>query len=874
MLAKGPRLQYSLLAVVAALMLLFYVYGATAVLERSLRSDRVVRSPLTFDINLSRATGVSEEAQAAGIRKSDNVLSLDGQAFTGDRVYLKVLRAKRPGDILTVVTGDAAVSASTHLIRLRAIDENHSGFYFFTIVVLLHLVFPLLCILLGCWVVLAKPLDRNAWLLLGIFCFFPTNLLSGLFWSDPVSLYVAHGIGNIANILGPLWVFLFGIYFPQRSTFDVRFPWVKWLLAALLTFFLVAGLVISYGFIVSFEWVAAFAPYYPAINKVANLVTVLCFTAFFSLLPNKIHSTTDQDARRRLGVLYWGGCIGCIPVGLVVVIQVIRGTDFGDAIPQWLLLIVITLFTLFPLTLAYVVVVQRAMDVRILLRQGTKYAFARKSLFVMRFLLAVWLSVALKNLMAPGEKRISRVVAAVVIFGLFFAFRSLATKRLQRAIDLRFFREAYSTEQVLSELSEEARNFTEAGPLLDTVTQRIGQTLHVERIAVFLRVGESFQLHSAAGSPVLPGDMQMLTLPAASTTITTLTRSKVPANVYAGDPTSWLVDATDAERTALADLSTELLVPLPGRNRLAGVIALGPKRSEEPYTKTDRQLLQTVASQTGMALENAELLGHLTVEIAQRERISRDIEIAREVQERLFPQNYPVVCGVDMAGYCRPAQAVGGDYYDFFSVIPDAKAGADSDARLAIAIGDISGKGIPAALLMASLRASLRSVAMMQPASLAVLMQHVNRLVFEASTSNRYATFFYAEYEPGSRVLTYVNAGHNSPYILRGGEVITLDVTGTVVGLLESAEYEQATLQLKAGDVLLAFTDGISEAMTREDEEWGEARMVACAQGRIAETGCMSSAQQLLTCVLTAADGFTQGAPQHDDMTLVVCVFS
>ena len=354
----------------------------------------------------------------------------------------------------------------------------------------------------------------------------------------------------------------------------------------------------------------------------------------------------------------------------------------------------------------------------------------------------------------------------------------------------------------------------------------------------------------------------MFSLPAASTTITTLSRAKVPANVYRDDPSSWLVDATDAERTTLADLSTELLVPLPGRNRLAGVIALGPKRSEEPYTKIDRQLLQTIGSQTGLALENAELLENLTTEISQRERISREIEIAREVQERLFPQSYPKVSGVDLAGYCRPAQAVGGDYYDFFVL---------SDGRLALALGDISGKGISAALLMASLRASLRSIASLQQSDLASLIRHVNNLVYESSTTNRYATFFYAEYDPSTSLLTFVNAGHNPPYILRGTQVIPLEATGTVVGLLPDAEYAQATIPMHSGDVLLAFTDGISEAMNHQDDEWGEDRMIACAQQLLNQPGGSVTARQLLDCILAAADKFTSGAPQHDDMTLLVC---
>ena len=175
---------------------------------------------------------------------------------------------------------------------------------------------------------------------------------------------------------------------------------------------------------------------------------------------------------------------------------------------------------------------------------------------------------------------------------------------------------------------------------------------------------------------------------------------------------------------------------------------------------------------------------------------------------------------------------------------------------------------------MASLRASLRSIAGLQQSDLAALISNVNKLVYESSTANRYATFFYAEYDPINHLLTYVNAGHNPPYVLRGTDTIALGATGTVVGLLPDAEYAQATLQLHPGDVLLAFTDGISEAMNHEDEEWGEDSMLASAHQLLNRPECTTTADQLLTCIIDAVDKFTAGAPQHDDMTLLVCTIS
>ena len=153
---------------------------------------------------------------------------------------------------------------------------------------------------------------------------------------------------------------------------------------------------------------------------------------------------------------------------------------------------------------------------------------------------------------------------------------------------------------------------------------------------------------------------------------------KSPASVYLDNPDAWLLAATDAERAALRELGAEMLIPLRGRNRLLGVMALGPKRSEEPYSRTDRGLLQSVAMHTGLSIENSELMHSLAVEAGQRERINREIEVAREVQERFLPQSYPAIPGVELAGAYRPAQTVGGDYYDFIEM---KQAGGQSGRR-------------------------------------------------------------------------------------------------------------------------------------------------------------------------------------------------
>jgi sigma-B regulation protein RsbU (phosphoserine phosphatase) len=281
-------------------------------------------------------------------------------------------------------------------------------------------------------------------------------------------------------------------------------------------------------------------------------------------------------------------------------------------------------------------------------------------------------------------------------------------------------------------------------------------------------------------------------------------------------------------------------------------------------------VLSSVALQTGLAIENSALVHHLAEESAQRQRIDREIEIARQVQERLLPQIYPLVKGIDFAGYSRTAQEVGGDYYDFIAL---------DNGKLGIAIGDVSGKGISSALLMASIRAALHGLTFSGTLSLARLIEGLNRIIYDSSTSNRFVTFFFGEYDPSTRTFEYVNAGHNAPVLLRPTTprqdsfcspegpcmVQRLETGGPVLGLFTDVQYEQGRLQLQPYDVLIAYTDGISEAMTAGYEEWGEDRLLAAARLNTHRT-----AQEIVTAVVECTDRFTAGAEQSDDLSLVI----
>jgi phosphoserine phosphatase RsbU/P len=853
-----------LLALVALAGILFWSADTRDRFEQGMYPDQHARMPFNVNGDTHQVISVEQEAEHAGLVKDSILESLNGVLYTGLAQLDEVINPAAPGESLAVDFRRPDGSSGSAVIILAARQSSPGvptgfGSVFWRSFILFNL-FPLLSMLIGYWVVFVKPDEPNAWLLLGLLLFPAVVFSSGTGLATGGWLLFRGFYYELLQNFGVFALVPFAVYFPERSRIDVKLPWLKWVVLAPA---LACGVVEVKQLIGQYFFGGnspAFTKFMTQVDRLDNFLALACVGFYLFILVDKLLSSTSEDARRRLRVLLAGTGVGIGALIVVFILLPALGFPPNTAGHLWVAYVGAVLFLLAPLALAYVVLVQRAMDVSILVRQGTKYALAKATLLVIQLVLA---AVVTYRFLIPllTQKQIPReqLWQAIIFIILIFLIRLGFSKRTQNWLDKKFFREAYDTEQVLNELSDEVRKYTESEPLLKTVAKCVAETLHVTQIGMLLRDGPKFCVSEAVGH--FPGNSGALALAANSSTIRNLANTNAPARLYREDPDAWYLMADEVERQTLEDLGTELLLPLPGRNRLMGVMALGPKRSEAAYSKSDLHLLQVLATQTGMALEVSELAHSLAKEAAQRERSNREMEIAREVQERLFPQEMPALLGGTIAGHCRPALGVGGDYYDVFPL---------QDGRLGLAIGDVSGKGISAALLMASLRASLRGVTLDNPRDFAKLMDKVNRLVYEASASNRYATFFFGALDPVTRVLECVNAGHNAPLVLRhkadgSTEILRLEADGPVVGLLPFAPYSEQSLQLEPGDLLVTYTDGISEAMTHDDEEWGEDRMMIAAA-----SANDAAAQGVLDKIFAEADKFTAGAAQHDDMTLLI----
>jgi sigma-B regulation protein RsbU (phosphoserine phosphatase) len=252
----------------------------------------------------------------------------------------------------------------------------------------------------------------------------------------------------------------------------------------------------------------------------------------------------------------------------------------------------------------------------------------------------------------------------------------------------------------------------------------------------------------------------------------------------------------------------------------------------------------------------------LILEVADRVVMKRDLQIAKEIQTWLLPAAPPAVPGMEIAFTTKPANTVAGDYYDVF---PRPHAGPTGQDYL-IAIADVAGKSIPAAMLMATFQASLKTLSI-TPGTLIELVGRMNRYACTNSQDGRrFTTAFIAEYDPATRLLTYVNAGHNNPILRRKtGAMERLDTGGMPLGIMDEAPYASATVTLEAGDWLAVFTDGVVEAENNNQEEYGEIRFMT-----MINAGVMLSPEMMLNSIMVDLARFTGDAPQHDDITCML----
>jgi phosphoserine phosphatase RsbU/P len=297
---------------------------------------------------------------------------------------------------------------------------------------------------------------------------------------------------------------------------------------------------------------------------------------------------------------------------------------------------------------------------------------------------------------------------------------------------------------------------------------------------------------------------------------------------------------------------TMMAVPLQTKDRIIGLIYVDSPFILREFTKDDLSLLTVMANVAAIRIENARL-----AEIEEAERIMvRELSQAAEIQRRMLPEQAPQVANADLAGYNVACRTVGGDYYDFFPY---------PDGQVALALGDVSGKGMPASLMMMALHARVQVLAE-DPGDLGALMTRLNKATCANCPANRFITFFFCVFNPATGEVKYANAGHNPPVLVRGsGESEMVEGGGPVLGIIPFAPYREERVHLNPGDMLVLYSDGVTEATNPAYDEFGEQRFIEVLQRHRDQP-----ASAIVEAVTRSVAEFTTGAPQADDITLAI----
>jgi phosphoserine phosphatase RsbU/P len=309
----------------------------------------------------------------------------------------------------------------------------------------------------------------------------------------------------------------------------------------------------------------------------------------------------------------------------------------------------------------------------------------------------------------------------------------------------------------------------------------------------------------------------------------------------------------DPEWAELTGLGLVLALPIRHQNETCAVLCLGPKMTGQPYGPDDIELLSSLGNLAFAAIQNT----YLVQEQIERQRLQDEMRLARVIQERMLPQELPTLPGIDIAAIALPSREVGGDYYDVIRL---------EGRRILVAIADVTGKGAPAAMLMANMQSCLHVMTPM-PMTLEEATAHINRVICKNTDFDKFITFFHGIYNEEDSTFTYVNAGHNPPMLVRAdGGIELLEAGGLLLGVMSGVTYEGDRVSLFSGDVVVSFTDGVTEAMGPGNEEFGEERLEAVLRAHR-----HASAAGIVKAVREAVDGFAADPTQlDDDLTMVV----
>lgn len=759
--------------------------------------------------------GVTDKA---GIKDGDVLLKLNGESFkTGRRAVEIVNNIPRGGSVLYTIERDGKImEINVEIVKV------------FNVIFLANYLFDLVCFIVGFIVIMSRP----------------EGVTQRYFYYFGVLLMINGANLQIITKYAPLWVsdIFFGITFIFFQIVFVNFAYLfpahrstknKNLIITLLILICLSAYILN---IINRSYL--FLPDYLII--IFGNIGIITLTTGISIFAHTYFKYIDVQKRKPLRPVLISAVLSLLAFLYILIIN--RTNEYIIFIKPALLLPGL-LITVFPLGLGYSIFKYRLMDTAFIVKKSIIYGAITAAIAGIYLIIVFGVGTFFYTLFGRTENETLGFISIVIIA---FVFDPLK-RYLQNSVDKVFYRERYSYQKALLLFSRALPFKMNLNDILDSVVNTISGTMHIEKIAVAIMDDEN---DITCFSKNIPKEYCRYSKEPEGI-ISLLEAYKAPINLSTLYDERHYHNISDLEKENIEKGDIQLIIPMIAHNKVIGFINTGPKLSEKPYSQEDTDLLFTVANQTAIAVENSRLYE----KEKQLFKVQEEIKLAYKIQSEWIPKSPPHIKGYEIAGSTTPAEVVGGDYFDYIEIDKN---------KIAFCIGDVSGKGLPAALMMANTQAILKSqtLSALTPAD---CIEKTNRLICSSSSDEMFVTLFYGVINLKNNIFTYTNAGHNYPVLYSNSNVSFLKDGGFPLGVQSNAKYIENSLELMHDSVLLMYTDGLTETFNNKWELFGEERLFKA----IKEYSSLSP-DEIIRKILEDVKDFRKDKSVLDDLTMVV----
>ncbi|MCI0448383.1 MAG: SpoIIE family protein phosphatase [Chlorobi bacterium] len=769
-------------------------------------------------------------AYNSGLMNGDTIIKINGIPVSDKEAIKREIAKKDIGSraVYTIKRGDFIKDYPMQYVSLAQL-EKLIVFLFRTIPVTLLFAY----LIVGLWGIFKSPY-ANETILIAMFCFCfgsfmyatvqtgtdPENFVRKYLYFDSLREFVSY----IMWLGSSFWMLLFAV-FPKKIRFYENHK-----IISLLFIFLLPIIVIMMS-LMSVD------------NNTLNILVITLMFINMSvgiiLLTRNSRIATTALEKRQIRLMLFGIKYGAISIGIGWLIVLFTQFIFSEQISDNVVIISFIIFLIceiggliIPFTFLNSFFQNKLLETESALKRRVRYVGVTIGLLGV-YLFAIFLlgrlSISIFEIKDPTV-----IIVMVLLLSLTF---TPINKRLLKWIDETFYPEKTKYANSFKEFMHRISGQIESGELLSELSRWVQKTTGIV--------------------PVIPfalGNELALQIPFRHDE-----SDSVIHRIRSGSKFFWdeisersriTVDENEIEWVRENEIS--VTIPMISQGELVGVLNLGKKLNDEDFTAEDLDILSQASNQAALALQNLKLQSAYI----EKKRMDKELEMARNIQRRLMPQEIPVVRGLEIYGESRPCKEVAGDYYDIINT---------EDGYTIMVIADVSGKGAGAAMIMANLQASIR-VGIEISEDFTDFIYRINNHIYRSTSPSEFITFFMGIWEPKSKTLHYINAGHNPAILInRENNIKALSATGLILGILPDQKYERASVMIEDGSLLAIFTDGLEEALNRRNELFSQERIIQCL---------MSSKhlgpREIIKSVNTRVIEFCEGNPLHDDLTMIV----